>query len=223
MLAFLSALVFDHGPAQGRPLGESVTSASAPAIPYSPAAPSSPAEAFEAFEDIYEAHFHFVWRNLRRLGVPEAHLDDAAQEVFLVVHRRLPELERRAALKQWIFSIVLRVASDTRRWLKRKSPHTQRKDAPIEADSIADEQASGPYERTERSEAARLLHRLLDSLDDEKRAVFVLAELEQMTAPEIAEALSVNLNTVYARLRAARREVEQAALREQARDGWRLR
>jgi RNA polymerase sigma-70 factor (ECF subfamily) len=53
--------------------------------------------------------------------------------------------------------------------------------------------------------------------------VFVLAELEQMTAPEIAEALSVNLNTVYARLRAARREVEQAALREQARDGWRLR
>jgi RNA polymerase sigma-70 factor (ECF subfamily) len=143
--------------------------------------------------------------------------------VFLVVHRRLSELERRATLKQWIFGIVLRVARDTRRWLKRKSPHTQRKDAAIEADSIPDETGCGPHERTERVEAARLLHRLLDALDDEKRAVFVLAELEQMTAPEIAEALSVNVNTVYARLRAARREVEQAALREQARDGWRLR
>lgn len=196
-------------------------------MPYAPKGPAAPAlaEPSEArsFEAIYDLYFDFVWRNLRRLGVPEAYLDDAAQEVFLVVHRRLAGLEQRAALKQWIFGIALRVARDTRRSMKRKSPHTQRADASVEADSIADDRAPRPDERTERSEAARLLHKLLEELDDEKRAVFVLAELEQMTAPEIAEALSVNLNTVYARLRAARREFEQAALREQARDGWRLR
>jgi len=61
-----------------------------------------------------------------------------------------------------------------------------------------------------RAEEVRLLHRILDRLDDDKRAVFVLAELEQMTAPEIAEALSVNLNTVYSRLRAARAAFEDA-------------
>ena len=66
-------------------------------------------------------------------------------------------------------------------------------------------------------------HRLLDELDDDKRAVFVLAELEQMSVPEIAEALGENVNTVYARLRAARREFEQLVSREQARDTWRLR
>lgn len=195
-------------------------------MPYVPKGAAAPtiAEPGEVgtFEAIYDLYFDFAWRNLRRLGVPDALLDDAAQEVFLVVHRRLADVEERA-LKQWIFGIVLRVARDTRRWLKRKSPHTQRADAIVEADSIADDRAPRPDERTERSEAARLLHKLLDALDDEKRAVFVLAELEQMTAPEIAEALSVNLNTVYARLRAARREFEQAAQREQARDGWRLR
>jgi RNA polymerase sigma-70 factor (ECF subfamily) len=196
-----------------------------PCAPGAPGAAPALAEAGEArsFEDLYDLYFDFAWRNLRRLGVPEALLDDAAQEVFLVVHRRLAELDERGALKQWIFGIVLRVARDTRRWLKRKSPHTQHAGAQVEADSIADDRCNGPDERTERSEAARMLHKLLDVLDDEKRAVFVLAELEQMTAPEIAEALGVNVNTVYARLRAARREFEQAALREQARDGWRLR
>ena len=67
------------------------------------------------------------------------------------------------------------------------------------------------------------LHRLLDGLDDDKRAVFVLAELEQMSAPQIAEVLGENVNTIYARLRAARREFEQMVAREDARDEWRLR
>jgi RNA polymerase sigma-70 factor (ECF subfamily) len=115
------------------------------------------------------------------------------------------------------------VARDHRRSIRRKSPHCLEGGAPIEADSIADERSQSPDDQTAQAEGVRLLHKLLDELDDEKRAVFVLAELEQMSAPEIADAISVNLNTVYARLRAARRDFEQAVAREKARDEWRLR
>src|SRR5689334_9453575 len=67
------------------------------------------------FAEIYDAQFAFVWRSLRRLGVDPSGLDDAAQDVFLVVHRRLPEFEGRASLKTWVYEIVRRVARDHRR------------------------------------------------------------------------------------------------------------
>src|SRR6186713_2887600 len=73
--------------------------------------PSSP----PAFAEVYESCAKLVWRNLRRLGVPEAALEDAAQDVFLVVHRRLSEFEGRSTLRTWIFGIVLRVAARHRR------------------------------------------------------------------------------------------------------------
>jgi RNA polymerase sigma-70 factor (ECF subfamily) len=174
------------------------------------------------FDEVYDQCFDLVFRNVRRLGVPDAQVDDAVQEVFLVVHRRLDEFEGRSTLKTWVISIVARVASDCRRTLRRKSPHT-RGEGPVDADTVPDERGGDPHTRAERSEAVRRLHRVLDELDDDKRTVLVMAELEQMSAPEIAEALGENVNTIYARLRAARREFEQAALRERARDEWRLR
>ncbi|MEO7329352.1 MAG: sigma-70 family RNA polymerase sigma factor [Minicystis sp.] len=175
------------------------------------------------FDVLYEAHFDFVWRNLRRLGVLDAQVDDAAQEVFLVVHRRLADFEGRSSIKTWLFAILVRVVSDCRRSLRRKSPHARSPGGAVDADTIADEAAESAHDRVAHAEGVRVLHRLLDELDDDKRAVFVLAELEQMSAPEIAESLGQNLNTVYARLRAARRDFEQAALRERTRDTWRLR
>ncbi len=181
------------------------------------------AAARPSFEEVYEEHFALVWRTVRRLGVPEAATPDAVQEVFLVVHRRLGEFEGRSSLKTWICAIVARVASDARRSLRRKSPHARSADAAVDADTVPDERAESPHDRTVQREAVRLLHRLLDELDDGKRAVLVLAELEQMSVPEIAEALGENTNTIYARLRAARREFEQAAVRARARDDWRLR
>jgi RNA polymerase sigma-70 factor (ECF subfamily) len=197
------------------------------AIPEPPpgeaAARPSHVKVVASFEEIYDGHFDLVWRNIRRLGVPDALVDDAVQEVFLVVYRNLDKFEGRSSMKTWIFSIVTRVASDHRRALRRKSPHTRAPDAAVDADSVADERGEGPHERFERSEGARVLHRVLDELDDDKRTVLVLAELEQMTAPDIAEALGENVNTIYARLRAARRDFEQAACRERARDTWRLR
>jgi len=175
------------------------------------------------FEAIYEEHFDLVFRNIRRLGVPEALVDDAVQEVFLVVYRRLGQFEGRSSLKTWIFSIVMRVASDHRRSIRRKSPHVQNPEMAVDAEDIADERSESPHDRMERREGVELLHRLLDELDDDKRIVLVLAELEALTVPEIADTLGENVNTIYARLRAARRDFEQAVARERARDTWRLR
>jgi RNA polymerase sigma-70 factor (ECF subfamily) len=154
------------------------------------------------FAALYESEFAYVWRNLRRLGVSDAQLDDAAQDVFLVVYRRLGDFESRSTLRTWIFGIVLRVASTYRRTAQR------RRTEPL--DERTADSTSSTEDLTERAEAGRLLRRLLDGLDDDRRAVFVLAELEQMTAPEVSAALGVNLNTVYSRLRSARRDINAA-------------
>jgi RNA polymerase sigma-70 factor (ECF subfamily) len=109
---------------------------------------------------------------------------------------------------------------DPRRTHRRKG---SRADGSVDTDALPDERARDPHDNAVHEEGVRRLHRLLDQLADDKRAVFVLAELEQMSAPEIAEALGENVNTIYARLRAARREFEQMVSRDQARDAWRLR
>ncbi len=174
--------------------------------------PSRPMEARAAttrptFDALYEEHFDFVWRSLRRLGVAESQVDDAAQEVFVVVHRRLDGFEGRSSLKTWLFGIALRVASDFRRWNRRKNQH----------DALPDDApATGlsPDELASRREAARALDRCLDEIPDERRAVFVLMELEEMSAPEVSEALGVPLNTVYSRLRLARADFERAAAKQ---------
>jgi RNA polymerase sigma-70 factor (ECF subfamily) len=177
-------------------------------------------EAALSFVEVYEQCFDLAWRNIRRLGVPDAQVDDAVQEVFMIVHRRLGEFQGRASLRAWVCAIVTRVASDQRRTVRRKSAKA---DGSIDTDTLPDEHAPDPHDSAVREEGVRRLHRLLDELADDKRAVFVLAELEQMSAPEIAESLGENVNTIYARLRAARREFEQLVSREQARDTWRLR
>jgi RNA polymerase sigma-70 factor, ECF subfamily len=173
------------------------------------------------FDDLYESYVDFVWRSVRRLGVIEGSVDDVVQQVFLVVHRRLPEFTPGGSVRTWIFGIVVRVVRDHRRLLRRKSPHTF---APqTDPEMLADERQTGADESTALAEAARLVQEWLGELDEEKREVFVLAELEQMTAQEIAEATGTNASTVYSRLRAARVDFEKAAERYRRRDEWRLR
>lgn len=164
------------------------------------------------FEVVYDEWFDFVWRSARRLGVAESSVDDVVQEVFLVVHRRLPDFEGRSSVKTWLFAIVLRVVSDYRRTLRRKGGLSELPDEPI------DDRSASPAAEAERAQAVRLLHQLLDELDDDKRTVFVLAELEQMSAPEISEIVGCPLNTVYSRLRAAREAFERALSRYRARE-----
>ena len=172
---------------------------------------SAPGTSLE-FRQVYEEHFAFVWRSARRLGVHERALDDAVQDVFIVVHRRLPEFEGRSTLKSWLFGIARRVAHDHRRRAGRKE---RGESLP---DGLADPRSSSPARELEREQAVRTLHAILESLDDDKREVFILAELEQMTVPEIAAAIDANLNTVYSRLRAARQAFDAAVARHQARE-----
>jgi RNA polymerase sigma-70 factor (ECF subfamily) len=166
------------------------------------------------FDAIYTGHFRAIWRTLRRLGVRDAQLDDAAQDVFVVVHRKLAAFDGRS-LRGWLYAIAVRVASDYRReasW-RRWLPLT---------DALIDT-APGPGQTSDLNESVQLLHTLLSQLDLPKRTVFVLSELEQLSAPEIAEALSVNLNTVYARQRAARSQFEAALNRRRQRNGGKVR
>ncbi len=177
-----------------------------------PAPPSDPTELPE-FEALYDTHVSFVWRNARRLGVADSALDDVVQDVFLVAHRRLCELERPESLRAWILSILIRVVRDYRRTLRRKDPHHRSTAAIVDPEELADLRAVNPQEAAEHTDAVRLLYTILNELDDAKREVFVFAELEEMTEKEIAEALGENANTVHSRLRAARREFDRAVHR----------
>lgn len=151
------------------------------------------------FAVIFQEHARFLWRALAGLGVRPADVDDALQEVFLVVHRRLREFDGRA-LRSWLYAICLRVASDY-----RKSARVRLEVAVSEVPDSALVAA-----QDQQLEATRLFGRLLqalDELDDDQRGAFVLYEIEELTLRETAEALSCPLQTAYSRLRAAREHV----------------
>lgn len=155
-----------------------------------------------SFDEVYDAHVAFVWRVLRTLGViGDAQLEDAVQDVFVVVHRRLGEFAGRAAITTWLFAIARRVASAYRRKGGRPT------------EELVDEHvgAADTFAAMSRAQAAVTVQRILASLDEDKRIVFALVELEQLSVPEVAKMLEINLNTAYSRLRLARVAFELAA------------
>jgi RNA polymerase sigma-70 factor (ECF subfamily) len=161
------------------------------------------------FDAVYREHVGFVWRSLRRLGVAEAEIEDAAHEVFLVVHRRLAEFAGASALTTWLYGIARGVASNRRRGeVRRLRRHAE---APVP------ELSEGPVEQVARSQAAAAVERFLAGLPEDQRVVFELFEIEGLRAHEIAGALAVNINTIYTRLRAARQRFAAfvAALQEE--------
>lgn len=168
-----------------------------------------PADRHRAFRAVYDAHCAFVWRNLRRLGVSAADAEDKVQEVFVVAHRRWSEfVDRGHGPRAWLFQIALRVASDARRHRRR---HPVDPDGGIAQDRVTVDAPQA--QELARREAVDLLDRALASIDLGRRAVLVLHEIEQMTAPEIAKTLEIPLNTVYSRLRVARAELEEEVAR----------
>lgn len=176
-----------------------------------PAAPESmvvarPAPDPLAFRRVYDDNVAFVWRNLRRLGVSDADVEDRVQEVFVVAHRRfVGYVEHGHGPRAWLFQIALRVAADARR-------HKRRHPVDPDGGAAVERQVTGApqLEALDRKEKLALLDRALATLPIERRTVFVLHEIEQMTAPEIARALDVPLNTVYSRLRIGRGELTRA-------------
>lgn len=171
-------------------------------LPAEPAAPS--------FDAIFAECAPFVWRALRRLGVRDADLKDVSQEVFLVVHRKLTTFDGRSSARTWVYGITLRVASDYRRLAQHRRER-------MTAEPPERAQPASQHDDLERRRALAWLDEVLDSLDETKRAVFVLFEIEQVPMDEIAEAVGCPVQTAYARLYAARKHVEAAARREQAR------
>lgn len=185
-------------------------SVSASEVPGSAPAAPAPAPASE-FAQLFREHADFVWRVLKRMGIPDAEAEDALQEVFLVVSRRIDGYEERGALRAWLFSIARQVAQHTRRSYARRERRHQA--LPPSA------QPEDPHQAVQRGQAVEAIRSFLASLDETQASVFYLAELEGLTAPEISAALQVNLNTVYGRLRLARKRFE-AWLREQPDAPW---
>ena len=170
----------------------------------------------QALAQVYEQHFDFVWRNARRLGVPTAYADDVAQDVFMIVQRRMRDFNGRGSVKAWIFGILVRVVRDHRRSFRRKGARHVPIEQAAHVTSSAVEPGLTPVEVAERAEHVRLLEQLLAELDEDKRTLLILSELEQWTLREIAELFGSNTNTIHSRLRAARKAFEQAYARSQA-------
>jgi RNA polymerase sigma-70 factor (ECF subfamily) len=171
----------------------------------------------ESFDDIYAQYFSFVWRCLRSLGVPRAALDDAAQEVFLVVHRRLPEFEGHSTIRTWLFGILRRVAFNQRRGLRRRLAHEA--DSQDQGDAPNQPGQPSPLDRAANAEAAAFIERFVAQLPERQREVFILVMIEEMSVPDVAEALSIPLNTAYTRLRSARSDLRRAIAERESCDG----
>jgi RNA polymerase sigma-70 factor (ECF subfamily) len=158
------------------------------------------------FESLYRQYFDFVWSSVRRLGVSPAAADDVVQEIFIVIHSRLHTLEKPDALRSWIYSVVRRTVSGHHR-AKRSM---QASGEVLAAEPEARRFPATPLDIAEQNDKVKLLFSLLDELDEPKREVFMMAELDELTVPEIAEILEIPLNTAYSRLRAARQAFEEA-------------
>ena len=159
----------------------------------------------DALDRIYREHWDFVRRSVQKLGIAEAHAEDVAQDVFVVAHRRLGTFEGRSALRTWLYGIARRVAKDHRRSAQRAERRRLALPEPLPAPC--------PEESIARRQAGEALGRALDHLDRDRRVVFELAEIQGLTAPQIGACLGLKTNTVYSRLRLARRSFH-AALQE---------
>lgn len=160
---------------------------------------------------LYKEHAAFVWAALQRLGVRQSDLEDVLHEVFVVVHRKVGTFDHTAKVTTWLFGICMRVASSYRRrgFRRRETSH---------AEVPERESHESPEQELATRESRRRLESLLDELDLDRRAVFVMFEIEELPCTEIADMLGVPLNTVYSRLHAARKDFQAALARMHARD-----
>lgn len=156
--------------------------------------------AAKRFRELFDVEFAFVCRALRRLGVLEADIGDVAQELFVLVHKNIAELDPKRSVRPWLYGFAVRLASNYRRLARH------RENAPIS--SLA------PAANLDADRAARdLVLRALHELDFDRRTVLVMHDLEGFASPEIAAIVHVPVNTVYSRLRLARQDFREAIAR----------
>jgi RNA polymerase sigma-70 factor (ECF subfamily) len=172
------------------------------------AAPASGSYRVPSSAEVFREHSAFVFRLLRRLGVPDADLDDATQDVFVIVHRSLDRYEERSHMRAWLYRICVREASRHR----RKRPPA----ATVDVDLLTQPSGSSPEDAALASQERANFDRVLSVLDEDRRTVFVLYEVEELPMEEVAAVVGCPLATAYSRLRSARKLVLAAAKRLEA-------
>ena len=175
--------------------------------------PSASGEA--RFRRFFQSHYAFIWRQLRRLGVPEEAVDDAAQEAFVVAARRMDDIQD-GSERAYLFGVARRIAAHARRARSTRDALTESEDAMV----ARIDAAPNPEQALEGSRARAMLDAVLDGMEDDTRAVFVLFELEALSKGEIAEVLGIPEGTAASRLRRAREEFLAVARRMKAQLGW---
>jgi RNA polymerase sigma-70 factor (ECF subfamily) len=160
-------------------------------------------------ETLYEKWSRFVWLTLQRLGVRRADLDDVCHDVFVVVHRKLPEFDQNAKVHAWLFGICARVAANYRRRAYIRLEHSNGEVEDVAP--AASQSGQLPDDALAQRQAMDLAESILSRMSPVKRAVFVMFELEGLGCPEIAQELGLPVGTVYSRLHAARKFFAEAA------------
>ncbi len=161
------------------------------------------------FSTLFEEHHGYVLHSLRRLGVAERDLEDVTHDVFVIVHKKLHSFDTMRPARPWLFAISARVAADHRKRARTRYEQV-----------VGEPEATDPTPRAdamlERRQQQALVIRALDALDDERRALFVMVEIDEVPVVDAAQALEVPLNTAYSRLRLARADFAAAVARMRA-------
>jgi RNA polymerase sigma-70 factor (ECF subfamily) len=179
-----------------------------PAVALAIDSASSPRQRFHA---VFEAEFAYVWTTLRRLGVFERDVEDVAHDVFLEVYAKIDRYDPRRPIRPWLFAFAYRFASDYRRLARHR--------VEVLADHDTEEGLARADELLERKDEQRVLLEALEKIEEDRRGVFILHELDECPMNEIASALDVPVNTAWSRLRLARQEFQQAIDRIAKRGG----
>ena len=161
------------------------------------------------FRTVFELELPYVMRTLRRLGVAPGDLEDMAHEVFMAVHAQLDSYDRSRPMRPWLFGFAFRVASHYRRRAGRERA--------LSSPDLVIDPAEGAEAALELSRKKQLVLDALDQMDLDRRAVFVLHEIDGVTSEETALVLGIPLGTAYSRLRLARQDFAAAVKRLQAR------
>ena len=157
-----------------------------------------------AFRAIFESEYGYIRNSVVRLGIRSADVADVVHDVFLVVHEKLPEFDATRPLRPWLFGITFRVAIGVKRRLAYRMERVVSGEGDEQVFSARASSWPSPEQVASTEECRTLLARAMEALDDPKRAVFVLHDLDGVAIPEVAEALEIPLNTAYSRLRLAR-------------------
>lgn len=163
------------------------------------------------FRDLFDRDYVYVWHSLRRLGVREADCDDVANETFVKVHQNFHQYDPSRASRPWLFAFCARLASDYRRLARH------RREMALDSEPKVPASRSDPEAEVLRLESSALVLEALDALDDDRRRVFVLHEMDELPIPEVARVLEIPLGTAYTRLRTARQEFTSVIRRLQSR------